>query len=368
VAYQRYLKPIQTRDGCLIKTGSGSFIDFSSNDSLGLATNSQLLNLFNDMSFDQFGSTGSRLLTGDSCYMQEFELNLANWLNKDRVLIFNSGFQLNSGILSTLLTKNDAIFMDKQCHASLINGALASPATFYRYRHHDLKHLALLLDRYRQQYQRVVIVTESMFSMDGTQSDLTQLIKLKKSFNAFFYVDDAHSIGLYGDEGKGLCEQYLPEIDYFVATFGKAFGSFGAFFACDNWIYDKIINQCRSFIYSTALPRPVIYWNGLALDWIKENQLERDNVLELASYFRMSLNSLGISFTGEGHIISILTEDEKGTIAFSSLLQSNGFYVLPILPPTVPSSACCIRFSITRAHTVTMIDDVIACTRRFINT
>ena len=365
--YRRHLKPIQYRKGCCIQTDNGSFIDFSSNDTLSLSTSSDLLDQFNGVSFDQFGSTGSRLLTGDSSYIQRFETALALWLARDRVLIFNSGFQLNSGLLSSILTKDDVIFMDKQCHASLINGALASDAKLYRYRHHDLTHLETLLLQYRAQYQNAILVTESLFSMDGTQSCLDQLVKLKHKFKTLLYVDDAHSMGLYGCEGRGLCLPYLPDIDYLVATFGKAFGSFGAFLACDERVYHTVINQCRSFIYTTALPRPVIYWNWLALDWIKLNNSERDNVIELATYFRKNLADLGVSFTGDAHIISVLIGNEIETVSFSRVLQAHGFYALPILPPTVPASACCIRFSVTRAHTVTMIDDVLECIQRYIN-
>tara|TARA_B100000586_G_scaffold245287_1_gene200694 strand:+ start:428 stop:1561 length:1134 start_codon:yes stop_codon:yes gene_type:complete len=359
--YQRTLKPIQKRAGCHVTINTHSKIDFSSNDTLSLSTEPCLLDALNTIQFTQFGSTGSRLLSGDYDQIHHFESELAQWISKPRVLLFNSGFQLNSGLFNILLTDKDVLFIDKQCHASIIDGALASKATVYRYHHHDLEHLTQLLTKHRHQYTTAILVTESLFSMDGFRSDISQLIALKHEFKAQLYIDDAHSIGLHGNNGTGVCAPYLQDIDYFIATFGKAFGSFGAFLACNDATYTAVINRCRSFIYTTALPLPVVWWNQQALRWIQSHSKERDVVMQISKQFQNGLQRLNIPFTGNDHIISLLIKDDKKTLIVSKQLQDAGYYALPILPPTVPKNKSCIRFTFTRSHTPEMVNGVLTC-------
>ena len=357
----RTLKPIQRRLGCHITINSQSKIDFSSNDTLSLSTEPELLDPFNTTQFNQFGSTGSRLLSGDYDTTHQLESKLATWLSKEHVLLFNSGFQLNSSIFKSLLTAKDALFIDKHCHASIIDGALASKATLYRYHHHNLDHLKQLLAQHRHHYNSVLLVTESLFSMDGTTSDIATLCALKHQFNTTLYIDDAHSIGLYGKNGQGLSHAYSQDIDYLIATFGKAFGSFGAFLACNQKTYTTMINHNRSLIYTTALPLPIIYWNDHALQWIKNHPNAHLPISKLATQFRNGLRKLNIPFTGTHHIISLVMPSSNKTVEISTQLQQSGYYVLPILPPTVPKNKSCIRFTITRAHTPKMIDDLLHC-------
>lgn len=366
-SFQRELNPILSRKGAHITTNLGQFVDFSSNDILGIATHATLLDQFNNIRFKQFGSTGSRLLTGDYPVFHHFENQLADWLGIGRVFLFNTGYQLNAGVLSAILTASDIIFMDKQCHASLINGALASKAKVVRYHHQNITHLKAMIAKYRGQYENAILVTESIFSMNGRHTDITELITIKHQFNMLLYIDEAHAMGIYGRNGCGRCEDVMGDIDFIVGTFGKSFGGFGSFLGCRNSSAPLILNQCRSFIYTTSLPLPVVSWNQLAFSYIQENPKARRYVLELAAYFRDQLSALHIPFTGDGHIIAVRTDSTERTLALSKLLAAVHCYVLPILPPTVPIRECCVRLSITATHQQEHIDRVITALSGYFN-
>jgi 8-amino-7-oxononanoate synthase len=366
-SFRRELKPILSRKGAHITTNLGQFVDFSSNDILGIATNEVLLDEFNNLKFNQFGSTGSRLLTGDYCVFHDFENQLVEWLGIGCVFLFNTGYQLNAGVLSAILTASDIIFMDKQCHASLINGALASKAKVVRYHHQNMTHLKQMIVKYRGQYENAMLVTESIFSMNGRHTDIDELIAMKHQFNLSLYIDEAHAIGVYGPNGCGRCEDVMGDIDFLVGTFGKAFGGFGSFLGCRHPSAPIILNQCRSFIYTTSLPLPVVSWNQLSLSYIQNNPNMRRYVLELARYFRDQLSHLNIPFTGDGHIIAVRTDSTERTMALSKLLALAHCYVLPILPPTVPIRQCCVRISITAMHQKADIDRVITAVSGYFN-
>ncbi len=334
------------------------YLDFSSNDSLGLSQNSALLEAFNVFPVSKFGASGSRLLGGDNPIFHECETLIASDLGKEAALFFSSGFQLNTGVLPALFGPDDVIFMDKLAHASLIDGARLSAAKLIRYKHNDMAHLALLLDKHRNTFKQAVIVTESLFSMNGDLSDLAAIITLKKHFHTSLMVDDAHSIGSCGPDGLGLARPFSPDIDYLIGTFGKALGSSGAYVATSRNSVEQLINTSRSFIYSTGLPLPVMHWNLLAWKKLKELEPERQHLRTLAKQLRTGVPS-HYTVLGTQHIVPVIMGDSQTACDMSERLLAASIIAPAIRPPTVPEGQARLRFSVKSIHTMADIQGVI---------
>ena len=360
--HQRTLSPIESRSGIEITKGDRLLIDFSSNDYLGLSHHegikSKMLETLNTTSL---GSTGSRLLSGDYTLTTDLEKKLATFFNKESALIFNTGFQLNHSIFKTLFGPKDLILADKWVHASIIEGCLSSLATLKRFKHNSIDHLKMLLSRYQSHYERVVIVTESVFSMDGDTAPLRELVSLKKQFNTLLYVDEAHALGVLGESGAGLSEENecADEIDYIVGTFGKAFGLFGAVIATSLSTKEQLIQSCKGFIYSTALPPVLISGIDAALDFIPGMKAERLYLKQLSENVRTILRAENFQTRGSTQIVPVIFKSLEETLSCSNLLQDAGFHVLPIRPPTVPQTETRVRLSLSSDHKEVHISDLL---------
>lgn len=342
------------------------YIDFSSNDYLGLSQHAKLIQAAQDAA-EKFGtsSSSSRLLSGSFKLHNELEEKTAEFKKKEAALVFNSGYQANIGIISALCTKQDAIFCDKMSHASIIDGTLLSGSKFFRFSHNDLGHLESLLEKYRNKFNNALIITESIFSMDGDKAPLKGIVALKEKYNCRMLVDEAHATGIFGKNGSGLTEEegLSEKIEFIMGTFSKAMGSFGAYLACSKDIKDYLINTCRSFIYSTALPAPVIAADIAAIDVIKKEPHRRKTLLDNADYFRNTLKKNQISVKGASQIIPLITGDCVKTLEISKMLMEAGYWALPIRPPTVPKNESRIRFSLAYNHAKKdlkrLLDDII---------
>ena len=294
----RTLRPLSARQGCRINYQGKQYLNLTSNDYLGLAGDVELLTRFYSIRIDEnlldmygLGAASSRLLTGDIETAHQLEEDLKREYERPAALLFNSGYHANIGILPTLLGKGDLILSDKLNHASIHDGMQLCRAVHKRYRHCDYDHLQDLLEKNRTKYGRVVIASESVFSMDGDVADLRQLVSLKKQYDSLLYVDEAHAVGLYGDKGLGKAEEQgvMHDVDLLVGTFGKAYASVGAFVLCDNDIHDYLINHSRSLIFTTALPPVVLHWNLRIFNEVLKMQKKRRHLLELAEKLRQSL-------------------------------------------------------------------------------
>lgn len=319
-----------------------------SNDYLGLSHHPDLIAAGID-AVERFGtgSTGSRLLSGNYPLLDDLEQHLET-LTRRSCLLFNSGYHLNTGLLPALTTKEDVIFADKHAHASLIDGARLSPARLIRYRHQDVDQLRDLLRERRARYRHAIIVTESLFSMDGTRADLDQLIDLKYRYTATLLVDEAHSIGCFGPNGMGIAEDRgcYSDIDLVVGTFGKAFASMGAFLACDPTVKDYLINRCRSLIYSTALPP---FAAGVIYHLLNQPELltsRQTQLAQLTHTVRQWLQPLGSRVLGTDYIVPILTHTPRDALALSDTLRHHGFIAPAIRHPTVPKGTDRLRLSL----------------------
>jgi 8-amino-7-oxononanoate synthase len=336
------------------------YIDFSSNDYLALSSN-QLLKekLATRLLQHQMGATGSRLLSGNHALFEELEIAINQLFNHSSSLLFNSGYQLNVGVIPTLFSKNDLIIADKYTHASLIDGIRLSGAKFLRFNHLDYEHLKRLLQKQRSSYNYALLVTESVFSMDGDQSNLEELQRIATHYNAQLMVDEAHAFGVLGPQGAGLCARLTKQPQYIVATFGKALGSCGAFILCDPLIREYLINHCRSFIYSTALALPVLLWNLDVLKELPNLEVQRKHLSHLGTYLREGIQRKGYKTLGNTHIVPLMLSSNDNALKKSADLKSKGYLASAIRHPTVARGSERLRFSLSSAHTFEQLDQLI---------
>lgn len=349
----RQLKDVQ-HNGFLIHADGREMLNLSSNDYLGISSNPRLLEEFyagNDVKALPYSAVSSRLLSGNHEYYRWLEDDLCDLYGKEAALVFNSGYHANIGILPALTSKRDLIVADKSVHASIIDGLRLSEAEMVRYRHLDMESLRNILKQRRERYENVFIVTESIFSMDGDVADLIELCELKKEFDAFLYVDEAHAVGMRGTNGLGCCEEQacIEDIDFIVGTFGKAFASLGAFVVCPQLFRDFLINTQRSLIFTTALPPVNVAWTRFVLNKMPDFYPLRIKIQEIAEKLRRTLTECGFETRGNSHIVPFLCGSNENSIEMAGLLQDNGFFALPVRYPTVPKNEARIRFSLNAA-------------------
>lgn len=349
----RTLRPISYRHQCRIWFNKKEYIDFSSNDYLGLCRHPKLIEAAK-LALDRFGasSSASRLMSGSLELHHQLEEKVAQFKNKEAALVFNSGYQTNIGIISSLYERGDCIFSDRLNHASIIDGILLSEARFFRFQHNDMEHLESLLEKERDKFKKALIITETIFSMDGDRAPLKELVHLKEKYNCEILVDEAHATGIFGKNGSGVVEEegLTDKIDLIMGTFSKALGSFGAYLATSKKVVEYLINVCRSFIYSTALPPATIACNLASLELINEEPYRREKLLESAQYFRQTLKAKDFKVRGISQIVPVVLGDNINTIELADRLKQKGYWVLPIRPPTVPKGEARLRFSLTVYH------------------
>ncbi|MCW9719038.1 8-amino-7-oxononanoate synthase [Avibacterium sp. 21-599] len=346
--------PQLDHQGKMIEKDGRLMLNMSSNDYLGLANDEALKTEFLQKygeKLPHFTSSSSRLLTGSFAVYQQLESLMARCFGREACLLFNSGYHANIGILPAVANKKTLILADKLVHASIIDGIRLSEADFVRYRHNDFTHLETLLGKHQNQYQRMIIVTESVFSMDGDVVDLPQLVALKQRFgNVLLYVDEAHAIGAYGKTGLGIAEQQgcIQEIDFLVGTFGKALASMGAYVVCDELIKAYLINKMRPLIFSTALPPLCVAWTTFLFEKLPHFTQRRQHLQKLSEKVRSFFEqNLAQSLVSESCIIPYIIGDNEKTVVTALALQEQGYYCLPIRPPTVPKGTSRIRLSLT---------------------
>lgn len=349
----RTLQPANFRKEGKIYFETKEYIDLSSNDYLGLSSHPYLLKAAKG-ALEQFGASASasRLLSGDLEIHHQLEDKTAIFKSKEKALVYNCGYQANLGIISALCKRGDVVFSDRLNHASIIDGILLSGARFFRFHHNDINHLELLLKKERSKFKQALIITETIFSMDGDRCLLKEIVELKEKYNCQILVDEAHATGIFGESGSGLVEEQgsTARVDLIMGTFSKALGSFGAYIAGAKKIMDYLINSSRSFIYSTALPPAVIAANSASLDLIKNEPFRRKALLENAHYFCGQLKRRGFKVRGSSQIVPLILGKPQKAINLGLKLKRQGYWTLPIRPPTVPINEARLRFSLSYCH------------------
>jgi 8-amino-7-oxononanoate synthase len=329
-------------------------ISLCSNDYLGLslhpALNPRNIAAWTDL---PAGSSGSRLITGNHPIHRKLEQAIATFLGTEAALLFGSGYLANVGIISALMDSHDVIFSDELNHASIIDGCRLSRAQVRVFAHNDLNQLEDHL-RAANTSAKKLIVVESVYSMDGDSPALPELIRLKEKYGAILMVDEAHALGVRGPSGKGCLweKNLLSQTDILIGTFGKAFGSYGAFAAGSSDLVDFLKNRARSFIFSTALPPLVSAINLAALPLVRDDEPRRARLWENVRLFHAILGAIGFAVPAEAsHIIPLITGDVAITMAMAAQLRQSGIFVQGIRPPTVPPRKSRIRLTINASLT-----------------
>lgn len=345
----RFLKTLPQSGGKLC-WNDRDFLNFSSNDYLNLANDSRV-KAGAIAAVEKFGcgATSSRLMAGHLSIHEELEYTLATWVNQEACLVFPSGFQANLAMVSSLVDKSGAIFSDALNHASLVDGSRLSRAQINIYRHCDMDHLESLLKDTKVS-GRKLIISDSVFSMDGDHAPLERLSELAKEYNCLLAIDEAHAMGIYG-EGHGLCHAHNVQPDVIVGTLTKSIGSGGGFVASSQAIQSLLINTARSFIFSTGLS-PACAGAALAsLKIIESSPDLGEQLLSLSDNLRAQFHEQGIEVpTHNSAIIPIIIGENSPTINAMNELLNEGILLSAIRPPTVPKGTSRLRMSITLAH------------------
>jgi 8-amino-7-oxononanoate synthase len=340
-------------------------VNLSSNDYLGLATRPEFKQAVLDAvsQAESMGSTGSRLLSGNARAWKDLETEFAQFAGTEAALYFGSGYAANVGLLSSILTPGDIVFSDECNHASLIDGMRLSGAEKIIYPHLDLDFLGKALAEHRGAAGAKLIVTESLFSMEGDIAPLDQLLRLARANGAELVIDEAHAIGVYGPQGRGLAAQFGIEREVFaiVHTCGKALASMGAFVCGGATLKQFLINRARTFIFTTAA---VPYMAGqirAALEFAQTADSKRVHLQSIATALRQALRTRGLrSGNGNSHIVPVFFGSNEMALHVAEKLRSNGFAVKPIRPPTVPAGAARVRLSLTSNITLAQVHQLVS--------
>ena len=340
-------------------------INLNSNDYLALhdaschfADEADLTNSLQALSAGDLGSTSSRLLSGDRAVMHQLEELIAKSLQHETALLFNSGYHANVGILPALKLPGLVVIADKLIHASMIDGLRLSGLPFERFRHNDVAQLQRLIEKHHsaESCQHIIVMAESIYSMDGDLAPLQELVALKQQYpKVALYIDEAHAIGVRGAHGYGLCEELglLSEIDLLVGTFGKALGSMGAYVACSEAVRTLLITRSRSLIYSTMLPPLIIQWVLAVWQGLPSFTQRRAHLAKLQQLLTDELAPLPTQLlpTPHSHIIPLLCRSRERARAIAQALHEEGYFIRPIMSPTVPVGSERLRISLTAGLT-----------------
>ncbi|MFC1510138.1 8-amino-7-oxononanoate synthase [Candidatus Omnitrophota bacterium] len=351
---KRELRCVEGAQSRQIFLDGKTVLNFCSNNYLGLADDKRLTAAAIDsLERDGVGSGASRLVCGNMASHNVLEEKLAAFKRKQRCLVFSTGYMANIGIISSLFDRHDCIFEDKLNHASLIDGARLSQAKIKRYAHNDMDMLRRLLSGSRGAKKKVII-TDSVFSMDGDLAPLDKIVALAKEFDCMVMIDEAHAFGVLGKSGRGAAEHFGVEddIDIVMGTLSKAAGCFGAYCCGTSALISFLQNKARSFIYTTGMPASVAAAATQAVELIEASHDRRERLWENTRYMLSQLKLQGFN-VGESQtpIIPLILGDAALTLEFSRRLLREGIFISAIRPPTVPEHTARLRLSLMATHT-----------------
>lgn len=353
------------RSGALLpagryERGGRTLIDFSSNDYLGLSRHPLLIERARDAAAKLGAGAGaSRLVTGTTDLHLSVEAKIAAFKGTQAALLFASGWQANAAVLPAILAvaPDPLVFTDRAIHASLHSGIAAAGARQIRFRHNDLDHLETLLAARVEASGTRIIVTESVFSMDGDRVDVARLARIAAAHDAFVYLDEAHATGVLGPGGAGLSAGHPGAFDLVMGTFSKAMGGFGAYVAGSRLLCDYLVNACGGFVFTTAPPPAMLGAIDAALDLVPGMEAERQTLAGMAQEVRTRLRSLGFdSGASSTQIVPVIVGDAGRTLGLSARLDEAGVLAAAIRPPTVPPGTSRLRLALRATHAQADID------------
>lgn len=359
-----YFKPLAGQDGNEVIVNGKRMLMMCSNDYLGLSLDSRV-KAAGLPALQEFGTscTGSRFLNGTLSLHESLETDLADFLRRPAALTFSTGFLASLSVLSALVGRHDVMYFDRENHASLYDGARLSYGKLSKFRHGDLDHLEFLLKRDAGLEVGKLIVTDGVFSMSGEIADLPRIVELARTYGARVLVDDAHSTGVLGPNGRGTAEHFgmNGEVDLISGTFSKAFASVGGFLAGNARVVDFVKLTARPFIFTAALPPAQVAVTHKALEVIASEPIHRENLWRAVGHFRAGLTGLGFdTLRSEGPIVPVCIGDFDKTLQVWRDVFDRGIFALPALPPAVPPDQCLIRMAVNGSHTHEQIDRVLA--------
>ena len=350
-------QPRQTRDG-------RELISFCSNDYLGLANHPQVIDRLQGASAEfGVGSGASHLVNGHSEVHHQLEAELAAYTGRERALLFSTGYMANLGVINALCGRGDLVLEDKLNHASLLDGGLIASADMQRYAHNDMAHLEKRLQK--TSARRRLIVTDGVFSMDGDLANLPDMVNLAQDYCAHVMVDDAHGLGVMGEQGKGSTQFFgvnQAQVPVLMGTLGKAFGTFGAFVAGSEALIETLIQFARTYIYTTALPPAVAAATreSLAIVQSTEGDSRRVVLSDRVAQFRLGCEELGLVLMDSfSPIQPLVIGSDKTAMQWSEALLERGFWVTAIRPPTVPEGTARLRFTFSAEHSAQQVNDLL---------
>ena len=361
-----YFKPLTETDGNEVVIDGKRVIMAGSNNYLGL-TNDPRTKEAAEKAIRQYGTgcTGSRYLNGTLDLHLELEERLADFMEKESCVLFSTGYQTNEGSIQTIGGRNDVIFSDKDNHACIVVGTLCSNAKTVRYQHGDMDHLRMLLEREDPEKGKI-IVSDGVFSMSGKIANVPEMVELANEFNARIYLDDAHAIGVLGEEGKGSASYFnlLDDVDLVSGTFSKSFASLGGFIVGERAVIEYIRHYSPAHIFSASMPPANVATVLKALDILEEETWRLRRLEEISNYMREGLNSLGYNvWESQSPIIPVVIGDMMECFSFWHDLFETGVYVNAVIPPAVPHGQALVRTSYMATHTNEQIDAILEAFR-----
>lgn len=351
---ERTLSPLPS-GGPVVIDGKRRITNLSSNDYLDLAHHPLVIARAEEALLQVGASaSASRLVTGTLTLHEELEVGLGEFFGWEAALVFGSGALANLSVVSTLVGRGDWIIADKLVHATLLDGAVLSRAKLERFHHNDLSHLEELLKKASTSGGRVLVVTESVFSMDGDLAPVPEISALCVQYGAMLLVDEAHAVGVFGPSGRGVLHQYNSQdvsgVTVVTGTFSKAFGSYGGFALCRTPVRELLINRAREFIYTTALPPASVGAALGALQVLRSESSLGERLLEKAALFRGALQREALPVSSS-QIVPIVVGDNWLALEASRRLRERGVLVIAIRSPTVPAGTARLRCSVSLGHT-----------------
>lgn len=360
---QRHI--LQSPQGAVTQIDGHQVLSFCSNDYLGLANHPEIKKAFvNAVENYGVGSGAAHLVNGHSALHHECEALLAEFTGRDRALLFSTGYMANLAVASALLGRKDIILQDKLNHASLIDSAKLSGARLLRYQHNDLAQLKRLLDEHSTAGQRQLLMVDGVFSMDGDKADVEALSQFCNGENQALMIDDAHGFGVLGTSGAGICEELglnQQQVPILMATLGKAVGVSGAFIAGSEELIETLIQNARSYIFTTASPPALAAAVMKSIQVIQQEAWRRDKLFDSIEYFRRRVSSLECELMPSDTAIQpIIIGDNRKALDLSRGLYERGLHVTAIRPPTVAQNTARLRVTLSAAHEKQHIDKLIA--------
>ncbi|WP_445666430.1 aminotransferase class I/II-fold pyridoxal phosphate-dependent enzyme [Fodinibius sp. AD559] len=362
-----YFKPLQATDGTTVQIDGREVIMAGSNNYLGLTNDPRVIEAATEvLKVYGTGCTGSRYLNGTLDLHIELEEKLADFMRKDSCVLFSTGYQTNEGAIQTIAGRKDVIFSDKDNHACIVTGTLVSNAKTMRFQHNDMEQLEMLMERADENAGKI-IVSDGVFSMSGTIANVSELVRLKKKYDARLYLDDAHAIGVIGEGGRGSASTFdlMDDVDLISGTFSKSFASLGGFLVGDHEVIEYIRHNSPAHIFSASMPPANVATVLKALEILKEETWRLERLDEISNYMRESLRDMGFNvWSSQTPIIPVVIGEMMDCFKFWKGLFEAGVYVNAVVPPGVPRGQSLVRTSYMATHTDEHLDRILEAFRK----